>query len=309
MLSLADKGYFSDEGAAKVAERVPSNACVHDFLLQDGGEVVTRGRFAFLVWWAAIPRYAELLAQHKTRVTVKEALVLIRLDFRTMQETRGVGLDERVALARGLLGWFNEEMSNPDEVVQEALFEFLTELLGNPKEKEAQANWANLPEDLRAFFEHLALGRSLNQLFDFADEYLADNPLDAAHWRNRKRYWMRYWRDRRIVAAKVYARLNNEVAQRWKGKIPMGAYSSLFTPRQILLVLEFEDGVTAFEFSHNGALRFSRRLRTPTRRNSWNFYEVKEHTREFSKVNHTTGWESRADEQIERLTGQPTPRY
>lgn len=309
VLSLADKGYFSDEGAAKVAERVPSNACVHDFLLRDGGEVVTRGRFAFLVWRAAIPRYAELLAQHKTRVTVKEALVLIRLDFRTMQETRGVGLDERVALARGLLGWFNEEMSNPDEVVQEALFEFLTELLGNPKEKEAQANWANLPEDLRAFFEHLALGRSLNQLFDFADEYLADNPLDAAHWRNRKRYWMRYWRDRRIVAAKVYARLNNEVAQRWKGKIPMGAYSSLFTPRQILLVLEFEDGVTAFEFSHNGALRFSRRLRTPTRRNSWNFYEVKEHTREFSKVNHTTGWESRADEQIERLTGQPTPRY
>ena len=89
----------------------------------------------------------------------------------------------------------------------------------------------------------------------------------------------------------------------------MGAYSSWFTPRQILLVLEFEDGVTAFEFSHQGALRFSRQLRTPTRRNSWNFNEVKEHTHEFSKVNHTTGWESRADEQIERLTGQPTPRH
>ena len=43
MLSLADKGYFSEKGAVKVAERVPPDACVHDFLLQDGGETVTNG--------------------------------------------------------------------------------------------------------------------------------------------------------------------------------------------------------------------------------------------------------------------------
>ena len=145
--------------------------------------------------------------------------------------------------------------------------------------------------------------------FEFADEYLAENPSDAVIWRNRKRYWMRYWRDRRIVAAKVYARLNNEVAQRWKGKIPMGAYSSGGTPRQILLVIEFEEGVTAFEFSHNGALRFSRRLLTPTRRISWDFYDVRGLTYEVPKINHTTGWESRADDQIERLTGRPSPRH
>lgn len=309
MLSLADKGYFSEKGAVKVAERVPPDACVHDFLLQDGGETVTKGRFAFLVWRAAIPRYAELLAQHKARLTMEDALTLIRLEYRTMQESRGVGLEERVELATVLLGWFNEEMSNPEEDVQEALFQFLTELLGNPKDKEAQANWVNLPDDLRAFFDHLALGRSLNKLFEFADEYLAENPSDAVIWRNRKRYWMRYWRDRRIVAAKVYARLNNEVAQRWKGKIPMGAYSSGGTPRQILLVIEFEEGVTAFEFSHNGALRFSRRLLTPTRRISWDFYDVRGLTYEVPKINHTTGWESRADDQIERLTGRPSPRH
>ena len=136
------------------------------FVLRDGGEAVTNGRFAFLVWCASIPRYANLLSQHKDRLTVKEAVEFIHLDFRAMQEKRGVGLGERVALATVLLGWFNEEMSNPTEEVQEVLFHCLTDLLGDPKEKEAKANWARLPEELRAFFNHLALGRSLNELFD-----------------------------------------------------------------------------------------------------------------------------------------------
>lgn len=307
IMTLYDKGYFSEGAVTMTAERVPPDMRVYDFLLRDGGEEVVNGRFAFLVWRAAIPRFAKFLTQHKDRLTVKEAVTFIHLDFRTMQEKRGVGLEERVTLATVLLEWFNEEMSNPAEEVQEALFHCLTDLLGNPKDKEAQANWARLPEELRAFFNHLALGRSLNQLFDFADEYLENSAVEAGMWRPRKRFWMRYWRDRRVLAAKAYVNLNNEVARRWMGKIPMGTF--VRSSGRVLVVIELEDNLTAFEFSHTGALRIGRGLYKPTRRNSWDFDDVRDHTRGVAKVNHNMGWESRADEQIELLTGRPSPRH
>ena len=307
IMQLSDRGYFSEDAVAITAGRVPPDSLVTDFLLRDGGEAVTNGRFAFLVWCASIPRYANLLSQHKDRLTVKEAVEFIHLDFRAMQEKRGVGLGERVALATVLLGWFNEEMSNPTEEVQEVLFHCLTDLLGDPKEKEAKANWARLPEELRAFFNHLALGRSLNELFDFTDEFLRANALDSARWRPRKRFWMRYWRDRRVLAAKAYIGQNEWVPQYWRDKISMGKFYR--SGGRVLIVIELEDGVTAFEFSHQGALRFSPRFQTPTRRESWDFDDVKFYTDEATKVNHTTGWEGRADEQLERLTGRPSPRH
>lgn len=307
IMTLSDKGYFSEDAVTMTAERVPLDMRVHDFLVRDGGEELANGRFAFLVWRSAIPRFAKFLAQHKDRLRVKEAVSFIHRDFRTMQEKLGVGLEERVALATVLLGWFNEEMSNPPEEVQEVLFHCLTDLLGDPKEKEAKANWARLPEELRAFFNHLALGRSLNELFDFTDEFLRANALDSARWRPRKRFWMRYWRDRRVLAAKAYIGQNEWVPQYWRDKISMGKFYR--SGGRVLIVIELEDGVTAFEFSHQGALRFSSRFQTPTRRESWDFDDVKFYTDEATKVNHTTGWEGRADEQIERLTERPSPRH
>ena len=306
--SLFTLNFLGKDAVRHVAGQIPATMTVSDFLKRRP-EVSPEGKFAQRVWLEATSRYERFLSNHLPNKPIKEALDFLRRDFDGILLNQSSTIP-RVRLAKAVLQWFYENSHIvPENDDQEELFRFFSYILGDRNDQRYAERWDCIPPRLLHLFDFWALGRQLNGAFDAVEKGL-ESPDARVAWRERKFYWLRYWRIGRIRQVHLFAPRNQMTALqttlRHNGfPLPVGSISGR-SGQSIMLLIALDDDLTAFEFSHNGSLRFIKNLPPALLKGrSWNFDVIQ--SRSTASIRHSTYWQGRADATIEELTGKRRP--
>lgn len=307
--TLFSSHYLAENAVTRTAERIPPTEAVAQFL-ELRPEISPDGEFARRVWLQATSRYKRLLEDRRPGQPLEEALNFMRSDFDAILRNKS-SIVARVRLARVVLEWFFDHRSViPSAGEQEALFRFFSYVLGDRNDARYAERWERIPEHLLALFDFWALGRRLNGAFDAVEKGLGRDWDAKAAWRQRKFFWLRYWRSGRIKQVSLFASRKQifELQKTLRDgslSIPVGLLRNR-SGQSIMLLIALEDGLTAFEFSHNGALRFMKNLS----QNLWSARDLDFNAIQIgsiTSISHTSYWVARADDAIERLTGRKRP--
>ncbi|MFU0842585.1 MAG: hypothetical protein ACFWTZ_08290 [Burkholderia sp.] len=220
---------------------------------------------------------------------------------------RGIGAE--ALFANAVLKPFEVPGAKTDRSVQRAVTGLLEHFLGYWPGGEG---WKNIDEGVKELLRYWSVCASFDECFDAVSFLLRNSDVAQRQWMERKIFWERYLRARRIESCRLYCmELKRDIyIENYAGRFPsaigkMGRITGR-SGSKVMLLMEVSPDISVIEFSDNGSVRiFEGQLRPRCQRSYFWWDEIQ--GKESASVAHRGFWQGNVDYQLTDLTGLRRP--